>query len=168
MKNIMFGTSDGWSMVGPIDPASQCIILYIVGFIDLTIFFGSIQKGFHSWKLLFLCSHYENSEFVLIWKKWKVITLGEFKVFDKIWRIKYIDIIWWAATYISFYQCNQWKPSKLKSYFYSAQHYEDILWNKYSTNFNVYLKDNAKITACIFGYIRQFDNFSQRWLFMYL
>lgn len=23
-----------------------------------------------------------------------------------------VHIIWWAATYISFYQCNQWKPSK--------------------------------------------------------
>jgi hypothetical protein len=56
--------------------------LYIVGFIDLTRFFGSIQKGFHSWKLLFLSSHHENSEFVLIWKKNKVIK--EFWVFDKI------------------------------------------------------------------------------------
>ena len=33
-KKIMLGTSDAWSVVSPMDPASQRIILKIVGFLN--------------------------------------------------------------------------------------------------------------------------------------
>ena len=96
----------------------------------MTRFFGSIQKIFHSCKLLFLSSHHENSEFVLIWKKKSL--LQESFGFDK-------SIIWWAATEVFIKE----SPLNTDKKLFLQNTTVRRNYVKSSANLNEYLKDIA-------------------------